>query len=114
MTYDILITDSNGSAVSVPTIGQRVRVSAGYIPTGSIMDYDGDIETDYFDGEVVSIRLSRKGISFKVGIRARWSGTDWYFDKNLGYSVSEICPIYSVKYFSFCLSAIGKTVFLEG
>lgn len=114
MTYDILATDSNGSAVSVPKIGQRVRVRAGCIPTFSIFYYDGDLETDYFDGEVVSIRLNRKGIYFKVGIRAGWSGTDWYFDKNLGYSVPEIGHIDSVKYFSFCLSAIGKTVFLEG
>lgn len=113
MTYDILATGSSGNAVMVPKIGQRVRVRAGCVPTSSIWEYDGDLETDYFDGEVVSIRLNRKGISFKVGIRAEWSGMYWAFDKNLGYSVQEIGPIDSVKYFSFCLSSIGKTVFVE-
>lgn len=113
MRYDILATGSSGKTVVVPKIGQRVRVRAGCIPTCSIWDYDGDLETDFFDGEVVSIRLNRKGISFKVGIRAEWSGMCFVFDKNLGFSVPEKGPVDSVKYFSFCLSSVGKTVFVE-
>lgn len=113
MTYDVIATCSSGNAVVVPKIGQRVRVLAGCLQTGQIYEYDGDLKIDCFDGEVVSIRLNKKGLSFKVGIRAEWAGMCWAFDQNLGYSVPEIGPIDSVKYFSFPISSIGKTVFIE-
>lgn len=88
-------------------IGEAVKVDTRTVPTGKI-DLSEDEIPNFFDARIVSIRKNIKGVYFKVAIRAPWLCQMHYEDTG-----PEETGVSMERYFTYPLSAIGKTVFLE-
>lgn len=87
-------------------IGDKINVWSKTLPIFEIDEAEEQIPA-YYEGEIVSIKKTRKGWSFKFKVYARWIKDS--FDYECGYYTESY---ESYKYFIYPTSAIGKTVFL--
>lgn len=87
-------------------IGDTVYVDSKTLPIEK-MDFEEIKDVPlYFTARVVSFRINSKGKFVKLAVRAEWY-YEW-FDE-----VGPDCAYYNVdKYFTYPLSALGKTVFV--
>lgn len=88
-------------------VGSTVYVDSKTIPTMN-MDFEGVEEVQlYFKANVVSFRKNCKGNYIKLKVKAKW--LHQWFDPDTG---PDSAYIEAEKYFTYPLSAVGKTVFL--
>ena len=85
----------NGVVAPLVDVGDKIKVFTKALPTYDIDEVTEDLP-EYLDGEVVSIRKNIKGWFFKIKVYARW----------VKYDESYMCD----RYFTYPMSAIGKTV----
>lgn len=89
-------------------IGDMVYVDSKTLPTEN-MDFAEDEEIPlYFKARVVSIRKNCKGVFVKLAVKAEWF-YEW-IDPECG----QDCAYYDTeKYFTYPMSALNKTIFLN-
>lgn len=89
-------------------IGETVKVSSKTLPTKKIDMEENEIP-EFFNGRIVSFRMNGKSKYFKIAIRAPWYVRTFYAETGWEEAGENI-----EKYFTYPLSAINKTVFLNG
>ena len=96
------------NAVILPcNVGSVVFVDSRTLPTHRL-DIDEEEIPEYFKATVVSIRQNSKGWFFKFSILAKWLVP--VLDDECG---SDEIGVEKMRYFTYHVSAIGKTVFLS-